>query len=60
MLRLPMAPTILVVVLLSIITFWVGIGLGQNIAIRWLGKRAWVVSGLVLIGLGLLEIISVV
>lgn len=60
MLRLPVAPTILVVVLLSIITFWVGIGLSQNIAVRWLGERAWVVSGLVLIGLGLLEIISVV
>ncbi len=60
MLQLPVAPTILVVVLLSIITFWVGIGLGQNLAVRWLGKRAWVVSGLILIGLGSLEIIAVV
>jgi putative sporulation protein YtaF len=49
--------TTLMVGLLSIFTFWLGIGLGRSVGIRWLGRHAGTVSGLLLIVIGLAEII---
>jgi putative sporulation protein YtaF len=49
--------TTLMVGLLSILTFWLGIGLGRSVGIRWLGRHAGTVSGLLLIVIGLAEII---
>lgn len=57
MLKLPILSTTLLVVVLSILTIWVGIGIGMNIGTHWLGKRAGVASGLILMGIGVLEII---
>ncbi len=42
---------------LSILTFWVGIGLGRSLGVRWLGRHAGTLSGLLLIMIGLAEII---
>jgi putative sporulation protein YtaF len=49
--------TTMVVGVLSILTFWVGIGLGRSLGVRWLGRRAGAISGLLLIVIGLAEII---
>jgi putative sporulation protein YtaF len=49
--------TTLMVGVLSILTFWVGIGLGRSLGVRWLGRHAGTLSGLLLIGIGLAEII---
>jgi putative sporulation protein YtaF len=57
MLKLPVALTMVAVGALSILTFWLGLGIGANIGARWAGKWAWVASGLVLMGIGLTEII---
>jgi putative sporulation protein YtaF len=51
--------TTLMVGLLSILTFWLGIGLGRSFGIRWLGRHAGTVSGVLLIGIGLAEIFLV-
>ncbi len=59
MIKLPVAVTTLAVGLLSILTFWVGIGIGRYMGTSWKGKWAWVVSGLLLVGIGLAEIIMV-
>jgi putative sporulation protein YtaF len=48
--------TTLMVGLLSILTFWLGIGLGRSLGIRWLGRNAGTLSGLLLIGIGVAEI----
>ena len=48
--------TTLMVGLLSVLTFWLGIGLGRSLGIRWLGRHAGTVSGLLLIVIGLAEI----
>jgi putative sporulation protein YtaF len=48
--------TTLMVGALSILTFWVGIGLGRSLGVRWLGRHAGTVSGLLLIVIGLAEI----
>jgi putative sporulation protein YtaF len=48
--------TTLMVGLLSILTFWLGIGLGRSLGIRWLGRNAGTLSGLLLIVIGLAEI----
>jgi putative Mn2+ efflux pump MntP len=42
---------------LSILTFWLGIGLGRSLGVRWLGRQAGTLSGMLLIVLGLAEII---
>lgn len=49
--------TTLMVGVLSILTFWVGIGLGRSLGVRWLGRHAGTVSGLLLIVIGMAEII---
>jgi putative sporulation protein YtaF len=48
--------TTLMVGVLSILTFWLGIGLGRSLGIRWLGRHAGTLSGLLLIVIGLAEI----
>jgi putative sporulation protein YtaF len=48
--------TTLMVGVLSVLTFWLGIGLGRSLGIRWLGRHAGTISGLLLIGIGLAEI----
>jgi putative sporulation protein YtaF len=57
MLQLPVALTTLAVGVLSLLTFWLGMGIGANIGSRGNGKWTWVASGLVLMGIGLTEII---
>jgi putative sporulation protein YtaF len=58
MIKLPALLTTLAVGVLSLLTFWLGIGIG-----RYLGDRSgdatwtWVVSGMILIGIGLAEIV---
>ena len=49
--------TTLMVGVLSILTFWVGIGLGRSLGVRWLGRHAGTISGLLLIVIGMAEII---
>lgn len=49
--------TTVMVGVLSVVTFWVGIGLGRSLGVRWLGRHAGTVSGLLLIVIGLVEII---
>jgi putative sporulation protein YtaF len=51
--------TTVMVGLLSIVTFWLGIGLGRSVGIRWLGRQAGILSGVLLIGIGLAEIFLV-
>lgn len=51
--------TTMMVGLLSILTFWLGIGLGRSLGILWLGRYAATLSGLLLIVIGLAEIILV-
>ena len=57
MLKLPVFPTMLAVGILSVLTFWLGMGLGANLGSRWQGKWTWVVSGLLLMGIGAVEIV---
>jgi len=57
MIKLPVFLTTLTVGVLSILTFWLGIGIGRHIEARWSGKWVWVTSGLILMGIGVLEII---
>jgi putative sporulation protein YtaF len=57
MLQLPVGLVTLGVGVLSILTFWLGLGLGGHIGARGNGKWTWVASGLLLLGLGLMEII---
>ncbi|MFZ5453482.1 MAG: manganese efflux pump [Thermodesulfobacteriota bacterium] len=57
MLKLPVTLIALAVGVLSILTFWLGLGLGRNIGTHATGKWTWVASGLVLMGIGLTEII---
>ncbi len=49
--------TTLMVGVLSVVTFWVGIGLGRSLGVRWLGRHAGTISGLLLVVIGLVEII---
>jgi putative sporulation protein YtaF len=49
--------TTLMVGVLSVLTFWVGIGLGRSLGVRWLGRHAGTVSGLLLVVIGLVEMI---
>ena len=49
--------TTLMVGVLSILTFWVGIGLGRSLGVRWLGRHAGTISGLLLVVIGLVEVI---
>lgn len=48
--------TTLMVGVLSVVTFWLGIGLGRSLGIRWLGRHAGTLSGMLLIVIGLAEI----
>jgi putative sporulation protein YtaF len=57
MIKLPVSLTTLAVGVLSILTFWLGLGLGRHIEVRC--KWTWVTSGLILMGIGLMEIILV-
>jgi putative sporulation protein YtaF len=57
MIKLPVLLTTLAVGVLSILTFWLGLGIGRRIEARWNGKWVWVTSGLILMGIGILEII---
>ncbi len=49
--------TTVMVGVLSILTFWVGIGLGRSVGIRWLGRHAGTLAGGLLIVIGLAEIV---
>jgi putative sporulation protein YtaF len=51
--------TTIMVGILSVVTFWLGIGLGRTMGVLWLGRHAGTISGLLLIVLGLAEIILV-
>jgi putative sporulation protein YtaF len=57
MLKLPMPLTTLAVGILSVLTFWLGIGIGRNIGARWNGKWTWLASGALLMGIGAMEIV---
>jgi putative sporulation protein YtaF len=57
MLGLPVSLTMLAVGVLSVLTFWLGIGIGANINARWHGKWTWMTSGALLMGIGALEIV---
>jgi putative sporulation protein YtaF len=57
MIKLPVYLTTLAVGVLSILTFWLGIGIGRHIEARRQGKWTWVASGLILMGIGLMQII---
>jgi putative sporulation protein YtaF len=57
MLQLPVGPVTLGVGVLSILTFWLGLGLGGRMGARGNGKWTWMASGLLLLGIGLMEII---
>jgi putative sporulation protein YtaF len=46
------------VVVLSILTIWIGIEIGDHYAYRWLGKLTGPVAGLLLIIIGVVEILS--
>jgi putative sporulation protein YtaF len=48
--------TTLMVGFFSILTFWLGIGLGRSLGIHWLGRHAGTIAGLLLIVIGLAEI----
>lgn len=48
--------TTLMVGVLSILTFWLGIGLGRSVGIHWLGRHAGTISGVLLIVIGVAEI----
>jgi len=57
MINLPVLLTTLAVGLLSILTFWLGIGIGRSLGNGWLGQWTWVASGVLLMGLGLAEVL---
>ena len=57
MIKLPVFLTTLAVGVLSLLTFWLGLGIGRHIEARWNGKWVWMTSGLILMGLGFMEII---
>ena len=57
MIKLPVFLTTLAVGVLSILTFWLGLGIGRHIETRWNGRWVWVASGLILMGIGFMEII---
>jgi putative Mn2+ efflux pump MntP len=57
MLQLPVGLVTLGVGVLSVLTFWLGLGLGGHIGARVNGKWTWMTSGLLLVGIGLIEII---
>ena len=57
MIKLPVFLPTLAVGVLSILTFWLGLGIGRQIGAHRNGKWTWVASGLILMGIGLIEII---
>jgi putative sporulation protein YtaF len=57
MIKLPALLTTLAVGILSLLTFWLGISIGRYMGNRSQGAWTWVVSGTILIGIGLAEIV---
>jgi putative sporulation protein YtaF len=57
MIKLPALLTTVAVGILSLLTFWLGISIGRYLGDRSEGAWTWVVSGLILIGIGLVEIV---
>jgi len=58
MIKLPALLTTVAVGILSLLTFWLGISLGRYMGGRSRGAAwTWVVSGIILIGIGLAEIV---
>jgi putative sporulation protein YtaF len=57
MIKLPALLTTLAVGILSLLTFWLGISLGRYMGDRSEGAWTWVVSAMILIGIGLAEIV---
>jgi len=57
MIKLPVFLTTLAVGVLSLLTFWLGIGIGRYAATRSQAAWTWVASALILIGIGLVEIV---
>jgi putative Mn2+ efflux pump MntP len=57
MIKLPVLPTVLAVAILSILTFWLGIGCGRIMGHHLRATWTWVASGMILVCIGLLEII---
>ena len=57
MIKLPVFLTTLAVGVLSVLTLWLGLGIGRHIGAHRNGKWIWVASGLILMGIGLIEII---
>jgi putative sporulation protein YtaF len=57
MINLPVLVTTLAVGILSVLTFWLGIGIGRYVGNRSRATWTWVASGMVLIGIGLVEMV---
>jgi putative sporulation protein YtaF len=58
MIKLPALLTTLTVGILSLLTFWLGISIGRYVGDRSAGNTwAWVASGTILIGIGVVEIV---
>ena len=57
MIKLPVSLTTLGVGVLSVLTLSLGLGIGRHIGAHRNGKWTWVASGLILMGIGLIEII---
>ncbi len=57
MIKLPVFLTTLAVGVLSVLTLSLGLGIGRHIGAHRNGKWTWVASGLILMGIGLIEII---
>jgi putative sporulation protein YtaF len=57
MIKLPALLTTLAVGILSLLTFWLGISIGRYMGDRSQSAWTWVISGTILIGIGLAEIV---
>lgn len=57
LLKIPLAPVVLLTGLMSLALLALGQSLGSQVATRWLGPRATVVAGLLLIGIGIHQLL---
>jgi len=57
MINLPVLPTTLAVGILSLLTFWLGIGIGRYVGHHSQAAWTWVASAMILIGIGVVEIV---
>jgi putative sporulation protein YtaF len=57
MIKLPALATTVAVGVLSLLTFWLGIAMGRYVGSRSQATWTWVASGVILIGIGLVEMV---